>query len=902
ALFHFWHWWYFYYRYAGGNVHYSTDGGTTWSLLTPLDGYPGTMYSWAPGIGGQKAFTGTYYSGGSRPPKWICDTFDITDLFGHSGSKIRFNFSNGYYWTTSYPGWYVDDMTMEIGMTQYGVITGTATMSSETVHEGIRVNAGPFVGYTDSSGHYELIVLPGTWDVIASYNDLWSVDTVTGVSVAAGETVVVNLTLNPICSFIMGHCFFEGEYEHDGITITATNARTFSAVTNALGEFCIKVAPDTYDVYAYYNDDWSQDSALNVAVGLHETVYVDLSLQKYLVIPLYFWDFEENNGGFISILSRGSGGWQWGTVSSSFYYSRYINPPPSPPHLWGTVLNSYYSPNAWYKLDSPFLDFTGISNAYMVYHYWWYIYGYYGGGNVKMSSDGGITWNVIMPCGGRGYTTSSIYSSAPGVGRQPGYGGSGNYYSGGSYPPKWCVDTFNISAYTGGSSRKIRWEFGSNAWWAWYPGWYIDDVFIYYKTLDYGVIRAKVRVGGERNHSGVQVKVDGRYDYEAITDSIGIIDFKVPFGTYDVWAYKDYHWTADTQTSIVISARSDTVVVELFLDKLPYVTLYKSDFEDNNGNLEAKPPMGCWEWGTPTAGPRGAHSGDRCWATVLGGDYAYNSDCKLITPRLNLAYVDSPAFLSFWHWYHEVGSYREGYDGGNVKASINDGDSFYVIYPSNDTYDDTLSFWSKGPGGELCFTGSSNWKLAAFDITDETGYTHVKFMWHFGSDNISNDYGWAVDDIEVSGKLSNFGVIKGKVTLVGATDMSGSKVVALGGDVPDVYYTDPDGSYKLFVMPGTYDVAASYGIVWTTDTAYGVSVGAGDTVIMDFTLTLLPVGYVEGYVNLVGSANNSGATVTLLGTSFKTTTDYFGYYFLGPVLPGTYAIMASKRSYVNNAS
>ena len=887
ALLHFWHWWYVYgYNgYAGGNVQYSTDGGSTWSLLTPLDGYPGTMYSTAPGIGGQPAFTGTYYSGGSYPPRWICDTFNITDLFGHANSKIRFYFSNSRSYTTSYPGWYIDDITAEIGMTQYGVITGTVTKLGDTINYGIRVNAGPFFGYTDSTGHYELVVLPGTWDVIGFYNYLWSADTVTGVSVATGETVVVNLTLNPMFGVIMGHCFFEGEYEHDGITITATNAHTFSVVTNRLGEYSIRVAPDTYDVYAYYNDDWSQDSSLNVAVGLHETVYVDLSLREYLVVPLLSFDFEENNGGFVA--SGGTPGWQWGVPTSG----------PGSAHsgskCWGTNLSGNYSDHCWWELK---LSVASISSSINELYFWSWLYteSYFDGGSVFGSTDNGVTWFLLRPDSPT-YNYNCWWSGFP-LPRP-----SGNNSYSGSFR-SWRQVHIDLLPYRG-TLTDIMWVLHSDYIWSWWPGWYIDDVSINTRTLDYGVIRVKVHVGGERNHSGVMVHVGGGIvNYDATTDSIGLIDFKAPFDTYYVWAYKDYHWTADTETNIVISSRSDTEVVELYLDKLPYVTLYKSDFEDNDGNLEAEPPMGCWEWGTPTAGPGGAHSGDRCWATVLDGNYGYDSDCKLITPRLNMAYVDSPAFLSFWHWYHEVGSYRQGYDGGNVKASIDDGDSFYVIYPSNDTYDDTLSFWSKGPAGELCFTGSSDWKFAAFDITDETGYTQVKFMWHFGSDNINNDYGWAVDDIEVSGKLANFGVIKGTVTLVGATNMAGSKVIALGGDVPAVYYTDPDGSYKLFVMPGTYDVAASHGLAWTTDTAFAVSVGAGDTVIRNFTLTGVPVGYVEGYVNLVGISDNSGVTVSLLSTPFTTTTNYFGYYFFGPVLPGIYATMASKRSFVTNAS
>src|SRR5881296_3403991 len=42
---------------------------------------------------------------------------------------------------------------------------------------------------------------------------------------------------------------------------------------------------------------------------------------------------------------------------------------------------------------------------------------------------------------------------------------------------------------------------------------------------------------------------------------------------------------------------------------------------------------GTWEIGIPISGPNGAHSGDRCAATVLAGNYVDSGSTRLISPE-----------------------------------------------------------------------------------------------------------------------------------------------------------------------------------------------------------------------------------------------------------------------------
>jgi hypothetical protein len=97
--------------YDGGNVKVSTDGGTTWTVVTPVGGYTGTAYASTPGVGGQPIFGGS--SGG-----WLKKTFDLSSYVGQNAT-LRLHFgSDG---SVTYPGWYVDDIIV------YGVdYTGVA--------------------------------------------------------------------------------------------------------------------------------------------------------------------------------------------------------------------------------------------------------------------------------------------------------------------------------------------------------------------------------------------------------------------------------------------------------------------------------------------------------------------------------------------------------------------------------------------------------------------------------------------------------------------------------------------------------------------------------------------------------------------------------------------------------
>jgi len=174
------------------------------------------------------------------------------------------------------------------------------------------------------------------------------------------------------------------------------------------------------------------------------------------------------------------------------------------------------------------------------------------------------------------------------------------------------------------------------------------------------------------------------------------------------------------------------------------VEIYLANLEENNGDYVANPASGGWEWGAPTSGPSAAHSGQKVWATVLGGNYANSANWTLTTPELTATGTNPQ--LSFYHWYAFEGT-STLYDGGNVKISIDNGANWTVVTPVGG-YTGTAYSSTPGVGGQPIFGSSNtNWTEVVFNLPVNTGQ-HFLLRWHFGSDGSVNSYaGWYIDDI-----------------------------------------------------------------------------------------------------------------------------------------------------------
>ncbi len=89
-------------RYDGGNVKISTDGGQTFSILTPIDGYPyDTISDGNAGIPNEPGFSG-------HLKKWELEVFPITGC--NTGDTVIIRWQFGSDGSVNYPGWYIDNV------------------------------------------------------------------------------------------------------------------------------------------------------------------------------------------------------------------------------------------------------------------------------------------------------------------------------------------------------------------------------------------------------------------------------------------------------------------------------------------------------------------------------------------------------------------------------------------------------------------------------------------------------------------------------------------------------------------------------------------------------------------------------------------------------------------------
>jgi hypothetical protein len=113
---HFWHWYRTEAGYDGGNVQVSTDGGASWTVVTPEGGYPGTMSGGCNILAGQSGFVG---SGASWREA-------IVDLSAFAGGAIRVRFWFASDGGVRDRGWYVDDFSLEGSLLPSDVAEGSA--------------------------------------------------------------------------------------------------------------------------------------------------------------------------------------------------------------------------------------------------------------------------------------------------------------------------------------------------------------------------------------------------------------------------------------------------------------------------------------------------------------------------------------------------------------------------------------------------------------------------------------------------------------------------------------------------------------------------------------------------------------------------------------------------------
>jgi len=205
------------------------------------------------------------------------------------------------------------------------------------------------------------------------------------------------------------------------------------------------------DVYSYYL--YAMDEAYNGNVARVPAT----GAYSFEIVEYFLWDFEPDNGGF----AETGGVWEWGAPTSGPGNAH------SGVNVWATKLAENYPNSADARLETPIVTLAA-SKPYAILTLWhWYATeSSYDGGNVKISTDGGATWNLITPLADYNGTASTSNVGIPGERCWMGTT-TGNF---------WHQELFDVSAYTG-NNVMFRFHFGSDPSVA-YAGWYVDDVML----------------------------------------------------------------------------------------------------------------------------------------------------------------------------------------------------------------------------------------------------------------------------------------------------------------------------------------------------------------------------------------------------------------------------------------
>ncbi len=160
AMLEFWHWYNIENSYDGGNVKISIDGGSSWSVIVPLTGYPGSANTSNP-LSGEAIFCGI-------TTDWEFLQFDLS---GYVGQSIILRWHFGSDSSVQYPGWYIDDVAISGGgpPADPGYIEGTVVIADGAGNvEDVEVEAGGVIVNPAADGTYSIEIQPGTYDVTAT--------------------------------------------------------------------------------------------------------------------------------------------------------------------------------------------------------------------------------------------------------------------------------------------------------------------------------------------------------------------------------------------------------------------------------------------------------------------------------------------------------------------------------------------------------------------------------------------------------------------------------------------------------------------------------------------------------------------------------------------------------------
>ena len=449
-------------------------------------------------------------------------TVGIEDLSGTRGYQYLYN---GTYNPDSAPLQNRRAIKFTTIAPPHGVLTGRVDLLGRSDDSGAEVT---ILGlgihtYTDPSGRFLFeLVPPGTYTVVASYPYFFP-DTARGVVVALDETTTVNFRLTPMpLGYISGYADLEDTPGADAGIIVRLQGTDLVDTTDATGHYFFdRVTAGTYAVLATMLGYLPEISGVFNVIA-DETTYVD-TLVLEPVDAYYSENFNTTNGGLIADPARN--GWEWGRPTGVGPATAH-----SAPNCWGTIIGGNYATNL---ADWSLIFRLPRATSYIRFWQWYYTEaGFtagYDGGNILVSTDGGVHWTLVEPEGGYDGLISTGFQSP--IAGQPAFFGK----SGGGGTPQWVQTIVDLTPFNGNVTH-IRFRFASDNSVSDYPGWYIDDIEAWgWKT---GILTGYVYDAGTREPiSGATVRGAGHTAISAPTGRY--IMYDVAVGYQAITAYKE---------------------------------------------------------------------------------------------------------------------------------------------------------------------------------------------------------------------------------------------------------------------------------------------------------------------------------------------------------------------------
>jgi cysteine-rich repeat protein len=727
--------------YDGVNLKISTDGGASFSILTPIS----PAYTLT--VDGQSAWGGNLSASGWREI--------LVNMAPFAGQTVILRLAFRSDSSATYAGAYVDDLEILNGPAVQLAITTTSPLPMALVGSAYQQiiqrtggSSAAIWSIQGGSNHGWLSIDPvtGALGGTPALADLGPVSVTVRVQESANSSNFAEATFSfPVreaCCPNCGDGVIDPGEECDGVNlggITCEGLCYQGGVPSCTSRCAIDTStctgslPTCGDSVADCGEECDQGDLGGLGCGdlgygdgtLGCTSGCSFDLQGCgPLLRVYSEGFE---GGCPAGWTLG-GDWQCGQVTSGPGSAR------TGTRAIATVLGGNYSNSqAWATAvaDSPPIDLSGTDSPLLRLWMWLHTEGsIYDGVNLKVSTNGGASFSILTPIS-PAYTLTVDGQSAWG----------GNLSASG-----WREILVDLAPFVG-QTVILRLAFRTDSSGV-YAGAYVDDL---------EVLNGPGAPLAIRTTSPLPDALLGEPYLQVLTRSGGssAAIWSIVGGSNHGWLSIDPVTGALAGTPGAGDLGPVTVTVRV------QEPAYMANFAEATFSLSASRvhwsqsfDAGCpagwtlagdWQCGAPSSGPAAAFSAPNCLATQLGGSYSNSQAWNTAvadSPPIDLSTASS-ARLSFRMWIYTEGS---TYDGANLKISTNGGASFTLLTPISPIYNLTVDGQSAWGGDQ----SASGWREVLVDLNGYVGQTIILRM-AFRTDGSVTHPGVYVDSFSITG-------------------------------------------------------------------------------------------------------------------------------------------------------